>query len=62
MNPVVAEPTDDQQNGVLGAVFGWLAHPFNTSGSALNWVLFLGLLFVAAWFWHRVLAGILDEA
>jgi len=61
MNPVVNDPTDDQQNGVLGAVFGWLAHPFSTSGSALNWVLFLGLLVVAAWFWNHVLMSILDE-
>jgi hypothetical protein len=61
MNPQVVDPTDDSQHGVLGAIFGWLAHPFNTSGSALNWVLFLGLLVVAAWFWQHVLLSIVDE-
>lgn len=61
MNPQIAEPTNDQQNGVLGAVFGWLAHPFNTSGSALNWVLFLGLLVVAAWFWNHILLSIVED-
>ena len=51
---------DEQQSGVLGVVFDWFAHPFNTKGSALNWVLFLGLLIVAAWFWQRTLITILD--
>ena len=62
MNPVVAGgPEDHQSNGVLGSVFGWLAHPFSTSGSALNWVLFLGLLIVAAWFWNHVLLSIVED-
>jgi hypothetical protein len=61
MNPVIADPTDEQQNGILGAVFGWLAHPFNTSGSAFNWVLFVGLLIVITWFWLRILDAIVSE-
>ena len=63
MNPSqsLTGPADDQGNGVLGSVFGWLAHPFNTQGSALNWVLFLGLLIVAAWFWQHILLSIIDE-
>lgn len=54
-------PVDEQDHGILGVVFKWLAHPFDTQGSALNWVLFLGLLIVAAWFWQHTLLAIIDE-
>lgn len=50
-----------QQDGLIGSVVNWLAHPFNSSGSALNWVLFLGLLFIAGWFWNHVLLQIQGE-
>jgi hypothetical protein len=33
----------------------WYAQPFNTQGDALNWVLFLGLLILAAFFWQMIL-------
>lgn len=63
MNPILGTSTpDEQESGILGAVGGWLAHPLNTQGSALNWVLFLGLLIVAVWFWQHTLLAILDEA
>ena len=42
------------ENGVID----WLAHPFTTTGSALNWVLFVGLLIIAAWFWNHILMTI----
>jgi hypothetical protein len=41
--------------GVLNDVVSWFEHPFTTSGSALNWVLFVGLLIVAVWFWQIIL-------
>jgi hypothetical protein len=47
------------QNGLVMDVINWFAHPFNTSGSAFNWILFVGLLVIAAWMWSRVLAGIM---
>lgn len=54
--------TDDtQKNGLFGSVVNWFAHPFTTSGSALNWVLFVGLLIIAAWFWNHVLLQINQE-
>lgn len=52
--------SDTQQNGLIGSVVNWFAHPFNSSGSALNWVLFVGLLVLAAWWWNHVLLQIDD--
>lgn len=46
---------------MLDSLKAWLATPFKTSGSALNWVLFVGLLIVAIWFWQVVLLHIQDE-
>lgn len=36
----------------------FLNHPFNAGGTALNWVLFVGLLIIAAWLWNTVLLAI----
>lgn len=54
---------NDQQgkSGIMPSVLSWMAHPFNTSGSALNWVLFVGLLVVGAWFWQIVLLKVNRE-
>lgn len=52
---------DNQDNGLIGGVLNWLAHPFSTSGSALNWVLFVGLLIIAAWGWNHVLISLANE-
>lgn len=52
-------PQNQSQNvGVVGAVTGWFAHPFSTNGSALNWILFVGLLICAAGLWSLVLQQI----
>jgi hypothetical protein len=55
------EDSTQSRQGLLPSVIGWISHPFSTSGSALNWVLFVGLLIVAAWFWNYVLLKLLDE-
>lgn len=53
---------DETKNtGLLGKVQGWLAQPFQSSGSALNWWLFVGLLFIAAFFWQVVLIDLAKE-
>jgi len=49
---------DDGNGGLIQNVLGWFAHPFQTQGSALNWILFVGLLIVAVWFWNHVLISI----
>ena len=43
------------QPGFLGNILGWFAHPFQSTGSAWNWVLFIGLVIVAIWFWQWML-------
>ena len=50
-----------QQNGLVGSTVNWFAHPFQSSGDALTWVLFVGLLIIAAWFWNHVLLQIQGE-
>lgn len=52
---------DTQDNGLIGSVVNWFAHPFNSTGSALNWVLFVGLLILAAWWWNHILLTINQE-
>jgi hypothetical protein len=53
--------TGQAAGGLVTQVIGWFAHPFKTQGSALNWVLFVGLLVIAAWFWNHVLLTITDD-
>ena len=36
----------------------WLKQPFNEEGSVINWVLFIGLILVAIFFWTRLLVRI----
>ena len=45
-------------SSMIDGVTSWLQTPFKTSGSALNWVLFVGLLIVAVWFWQVILLHI----
>jgi hypothetical protein len=52
---------ETQKSGLIGAVVNWFAHPFNSQGDALTWVLFVGLLIVAAWWWNHVLLQIAQE-
>lgn len=50
---------DDTQNlqdtGLVSSLGQWYAKPFNTNGSALNWILFLGLIIIAAFLWNLVI-------
>lgn len=47
--------------GFIAEIFGWAKQPFNSNGSAFNWVLFVGLLIIAAWMWNIVLLQIKNE-
>ena len=46
--------------GFVSGILGWAQHPFSASGSALNWVLFVGLLVIAAFLWNLVLMQVTD--
>lgn len=48
----------NENKGLLGSVMDWFAHPFQSNGSALDWVLFLGLLVAAFWFWQVILLDV----
>jgi hypothetical protein len=48
-------------SGFLGNILNWAKTPFKTQGSALNWILFVGLLVIAAWFWQVILLKIEGE-
>ena len=52
----------DNQTGLLPSITGWLQQPFNASGSALNWFLFVGFFLVVSLFWSRVLADLQRSA
>lgn len=52
---------DNQNRGLIGDVIAWIGHPFNSQGDALSWILFVGLLIIAAWFWNHVLLMLQNE-
>jgi len=52
----------DEKKGLTGSITGWWSHPFNSQGSALNWVLFVGLMVIAAFLWQTVLLSLAKEA
>jgi uncharacterized membrane protein YjjB (DUF3815 family) len=46
---------DAKPKGLIQTVNAWFTHPFNSQGSALNWVLFVGLMVIAVFLWQLVL-------
>jgi hypothetical protein len=43
---------------MIDNITNWFKHPFNSQGSALHWVLFVGLLIIAAFMWQLILLEI----
>ncbi len=41
--------------GVVDSFKKWWAQPFQSNGTAFNWVLFVGVLVIAAFLWQTVL-------
>ena len=46
---------DEKPKGLIQTINSWWLHPFNSQGSAFNWVLFVGLVVIAAFLWQLVL-------
>lgn len=46
---------DEQKPGALTRIMTWAAHPFSSDMSALNWVLWLGLIVAASVLWGRMI-------
>jgi len=49
------------ETGFVAEILGWARKPFDSGGSALNWILFVGLLIIAAWMWNVVLMQIKND-
>lgn len=49
------------EKGIIPTITSWWSHPFQTGGSALNWVLFVGLVIIAAFLWQLVLIELTKE-
>lgn len=54
-------PSTTTNSGFFASITSWLATPFNSQGSALRWVLFVGLVIVAVFFWQIVLLDLTKE-
>ena len=50
-----------ERKGVIGTVTGWWGKPFNSGGSAFNWVMFVGLIVIATFLWQLVLLEFTKE-
>lgn len=47
--------------GLIDSIKQWLAQPFQSGQSAGKWVLFVGLVIIAAFLWNTVLLHITKE-
>ena len=45
-------------NTLFADIRNWIRKPFDASGSAFNWLLFVGIIVIAVWLWSTVLAHI----
>jgi hypothetical protein len=45
----------DNNSGLIAGVMQWWAKPFDPSGSALNWLLWVGILVIGWWLWNTVI-------
>jgi hypothetical protein len=45
---------------LIDSVINWAKSPFQSGGSAFNWILFVGLLVIAAWMWNHILMSVTD--
>jgi len=53
--------TGDDNKGLIGQINSWWMHPFNSQGSAFTWVMFVGILVIAAFMWQLILLEFAKE-
>ncbi len=46
---------ETKRKGLIQIMTDWWLHPFQSGGSAFNWVLFVGLIVLATFLWQLVL-------
>ncbi len=49
-----------QSGGLMSRIGAWSMQPFSSNMDLVNWVLFVGLLMVAAWFWSQLVNKITE--
>ena len=47
--------------GIIDSIQRWYKQPFQSGGSALTWILFVGLLIIAVGMWQLILIKILTK-
>lgn len=47
-------------DGLLTKLKDWVAQPFSSDMPASGWLLFIGLVLIAAWIWSRVINKITE--
>lgn len=50
-----------QNPTLIGQFNSWWSHPFSSNGTALTWVLFVGLIIIAAFLWQMILIELVKE-
>lgn len=51
----------NENTGFLGRIEQWFKKPFNSQGDATSWVLFVGLIIIAAFLWNITLLMLTKE-
>lgn len=46
---------------IINDVVAWFQKPFNSGGNAVEWILFVGLLIIAAWMWSVILRDVVER-
>jgi hypothetical protein len=58
---MAAAAVGEVPRGLIGTINSWWMHPFNTGGSAFNWVMFVGLIVIAVFLWQLILLELARE-
>jgi hypothetical protein len=55
------DETANEKRGLISVINSWWSHPFQSGGSAFNWVLFVGLIILATFLWQLILIELTKE-